>query len=111
MDTINGDGSYSGDGRSLEKIGEDLGLDPMSLAIVVARTPQKSSLKLFRLLYPTIHERAAVGSIQTLPQEQLENIYREFFSKIWKIFALLFYFFLLLSIRPNSPSQVGLQDG
>jgi hypothetical protein len=96
MDTINGDGSYSGDGRSLEKIGEDLGLDPMSLAIVIARTPQKSSLKLFRLLYPTILERAAVGSIQNLPQEQLENIYREFFSKISKIFALLFYFFIFL---------------
>jgi hypothetical protein len=108
MDTINGDGSYSGDGRSLEKIGEDLGLDSVSLVTVAARTPQKSALKLFRLLFPTIRDRACIGSIKNMPQEQLGNIYGEYFSCIHGHSVILFP---LLSLYPNSASQVGLPIG
>jgi hypothetical protein len=74
---MNNNGSFVGDDRSLKQIGEDLGLDEASLATVVARTPQKSALKLFRLLYPTVGSRANCGSISKMCQEQLKNIYRE----------------------------------
>ncbi|UJR19819.1 hypothetical protein I4U23_022952 [Adineta vaga] len=75
MDILNSNGMFTGDGRTLDQIGEDLGVDPASLATVLARTPQKSSLKLFRLLYPTISSRAHCRSILSVPDEQLTNIY------------------------------------
>ncbi|CAF1233897.1 unnamed protein product [Adineta ricciae] len=75
MDLMKNNGRFKGDGRTLEKIGEDLGLDKTSLITVAARTPQKSALKIFRLLYPTIGSRADCMSISAIPKEQLENIY------------------------------------
>ena len=78
MDIMDNNGVYAGDGRSLDQLGEDLGIDPASLATVAARTPQKSALKLFRLLYPTIGSRANCRSISSVPQEQLDNIYSKF---------------------------------
>lgn len=76
---INNNASFVGDGRDLNQIGEDLGLDQTSLLTVVARTPQKSALKLFRLLYPTISSRANCISISRMCQVELTNIYRELF--------------------------------
>ena len=43
--------------------------------IVAARTPQRSALKLFRLLHPTIGKRAECRSITNMRQEMLQNIY------------------------------------
>ncbi|CAF1464160.1 unnamed protein product [Adineta steineri] len=80
--------AFPGDGRNLKSIGEDLGLEPENLVTVAARTPQKSALKLFRLLYPTIGNRAACVSISKLPKEQLQNIYSEIFSHHIIIFSL-----------------------
>lgn len=71
---MNGGGVYKGDGRSLEQIAEDLGLDPMTSMAIAARTPQKSALKFFRILYPTISSRANCTSIVNVPQGQLQNI-------------------------------------
>lgn len=80
---MNDGGIYKGDGRSLEQLAEDLGLDQMTSMSVAARTPQKSALKLFRILYPTNSCRAKCRSITNVPQEQLVNIYRMiFFYKI-----------------------------
>ena len=70
--------AFSGDGRTLNDIGIQIGLDPADLVTVQARTPQKSALKIFRLLYPTIGSRAACGSISRISKEELENIYSEF---------------------------------
>ncbi|CAF3774785.1 unnamed protein product [Rotaria magnacalcarata] len=75
LDIMKNNGAFKGDGRSLNKIGQDLGLDETSLISVAARTPQKSALKLFRLLYPTVGSRAECGSISKVPPKQLENIY------------------------------------
>ncbi|CAF1421172.1 unnamed protein product [Adineta ricciae] len=75
FDIISSNGVFVGDGRSLEQIGHELGIDTTSLATISARTPQKSALKIFRLLYPTVGSRANCGSISAVPQEQLENIY------------------------------------
>ncbi|CAF1228441.1 unnamed protein product [Rotaria magnacalcarata] len=75
FDLMNSNTSFRSDGRSLAKIGEDLGLDEPSLMIVAARTPQKSALKLFRLLYPTIGNRTDCKSISDRPSEVLQNIY------------------------------------
>ena len=66
---------FQGDGRSVNTIVQDLGVDEVSLATVAARTPQKSALKLFRLLYPTVSSRAKCGSISRVPQAQLDNMY------------------------------------
>ena len=77
FDIMNNNGPFSGDGRTLKGIGKELGIDEASLVTIAARTPQKSALKLFRLLYPTVDSRAKCGSISKVPQEQLENIYCE----------------------------------
>jgi hypothetical protein len=89
---MNNNISFTGDGRDLKKIGEDLGLDEASLLTVVARTPQKSALKLFRLLYPTIGSRAGCISISEMAQEQLENIYCEFTSNLFNFPVSLFLY-------------------
>jgi hypothetical protein len=78
FDLMSNNGAFKGDGRTLNKIGQDLHLDETSLIAVLARTPQKSALKLFRLLYPTVGGRAKCGSISNIPKQQLENIYGEF---------------------------------
>ncbi|CAF2842983.1 unnamed protein product [Rotaria sp. Silwood2] len=75
FDLLNSNAGFRGDGRSLSSIGEELGIDETNLITVAARTPQKSALKLFRLLYPTIGLRASCISISKLPEEQLQNIY------------------------------------
>ncbi|CAF2154232.1 unnamed protein product [Rotaria magnacalcarata] len=75
LDIMKNNGAFKGDRRSLNKIGQDLGLDETSLISVAACTPQKSALKLFRLLYPTVGSRAECGSISKVPPKQLENIY------------------------------------
>ncbi|CAF4637124.1 unnamed protein product, partial [Rotaria sp. Silwood2] len=75
LDLMNNKASFQGDGRSLDKIIEDLKLDEVSFITVAARTPQKSALKLFRLLYPTVSSRANCGSISRVPRAQLDNIY------------------------------------
>ncbi|CAF1547364.1 unnamed protein product, partial [Rotaria magnacalcarata] len=49
--------------------------DNTNLITVAARTPQKSALKLFRILYPTIGSRANCISISNIPDEKLTNIY------------------------------------
>jgi hypothetical protein len=85
IDLMNNNGIFSGDGRSLEAIGDALGLDKTSLVTVAARTPQKSSLKLFRLLYPTVGSRANCISIAKIPKEKLENIYCEFINELLHI--------------------------
>ncbi len=72
--------SFCGDGRDLVQIGEDLKLDTTALMTVAARTPQKSALKLFRLLYPTTNGRARLVSISNVEQQKLKNIYCEFLS-------------------------------
>ncbi|CAF4878636.1 unnamed protein product, partial [Rotaria sp. Silwood2] len=77
FDLLNSNAGFRGDGRSLSSIGEELGIDETNLITVAARTPQKSALKLFRLLYPTIGLRASCISISKLPEEQLQNIYRD----------------------------------
>ena len=89
---INNNGSFVGDGRNLQKIGEDLGLDEASLLTVAARTPQKSALKLFRLLYPTIASRAKCISILKISESVLDNIYREFIYNIFHFFILKLFF-------------------
>ncbi|CAF4600336.1 unnamed protein product [Rotaria socialis] len=75
FDLLDNNATFRGDGRSLDKIGEDLGLDSTNLITVAARTPQKSALKLFRILYPTIGSRANCISISNIPDEKLTNIY------------------------------------
>ena len=75
---MNNNGTFKGDQGTLTTLGAQLGLDQATLVTVAARTPQKSSLKLFRILYPTVGSRAACGSISNVPREQLENIYCEF---------------------------------
>ncbi|CAF3264893.1 unnamed protein product [Rotaria sp. Silwood2] len=75
FDLLNSNMAFQNDERSLSKIGEDLGLDETSLITVAARTPQKSALKLFRLLYPTISSRASCKSISQIPSAVLDNIY------------------------------------
>ena len=71
-------GSLKQDERNLSMIGDSLGLDETQLITVAARTPQKSALKLFRLIYPTIGSRATLVSISKVPKTILDNIYREF---------------------------------
>ena len=88
-------GVYTGDGRTLEQIGAALGIDPASLVSVAARTPQKSALKLFRLLYPTVASRARCQSISRMSQEQLNDIYGQFsrivsIDKLISIFQFMF---------------------
>ncbi|CAF5044534.1 unnamed protein product, partial [Rotaria magnacalcarata] len=78
FDIMCNNGAFRGDGRCLNTIGGALGQDETSLVGVAARTPQKSALKLFRLLYPTIGSRVKCGSVSKVPKEQLENIYSEF---------------------------------
>ncbi|CAF4203837.1 unnamed protein product, partial [Rotaria magnacalcarata] len=75
FDIMCNNGAFRGDGRCLNTIGGALGQDETSLVGVAARTPQKSALKLFRLLYPTIGSRVKCGSVSKVPKEQLENIY------------------------------------
>ena len=91
---MNNNGTFKGDGRTLEKLGEDLGLEGTVMVTVAARTPQKSALKLFRLLYPTINERARCRSISKIPKEQLQNIYRKF-----SYIHLINEFFYLVYVR------------
>jgi hypothetical protein len=74
---MNNNVTFIGDDRDLKQIGEDLGLDEASLLTVTARTPQKSALKLFRLLYPTVGNRANCISIAKMNAQQLGNIYCE----------------------------------
>ncbi|CAF3393930.1 unnamed protein product [Rotaria socialis] len=76
FDLLNNNGTFRGDGRNLTSVGKDLGLDEANLITVAARTPQKSALKLFRLIYPTIGLRAGCVSISNVPEEQLQNIYQ-----------------------------------
>ena len=71
-------GSLKQDERNLSKIGDSLVLNETQLITVAARTPQKSALKLFRLIYPTIGSRAALVSISKIPKIILDNAYREF---------------------------------
>jgi hypothetical protein len=78
FDLMNNNRAFRGDDTALEKIAEALGIDATSLVSIAARTPQKSSLKLFRLLYPTTGSRGKCRSISEVPGEQLQNIYREF---------------------------------
>lgn len=80
--TTTNNGTFSGDGRNLSQIDEDLGVDEANLATVAARTPQRSALKLFRALYPTIAKRADCRSIRNLPQAMLDNIYGASFQTI-----------------------------
>jgi hypothetical protein len=68
---------FQGDGRTLNGIGEDLCLNASNLVTIAARTPQKSALKLFRLLFSTVGDRAACGSISKIDNEILQNIYRK----------------------------------
>lgn len=75
FEIMNRNGKFKGDEKTLNALGEKLGLDTTSLLTVHARTPQKSSLKLFRLLYPTVGDRARCGSISKIPAKQLECIY------------------------------------
>jgi hypothetical protein len=75
----------------MKQIGKDLGLDEASLVTVAARTPQKSALKLFRLLYPTVGSRAKCMSISKIPQEQLDHIYREFIDNLFLYPVFLFF--------------------
>ncbi len=75
---MDNDGAYVGDGRTLEQIGDDLGVDAASLVTVIAQTLQQSALKLFRLLYPTVGSRAKCQSIGKIPREQLNDIYSKF---------------------------------
>ncbi|CAF4980346.1 unnamed protein product [Rotaria sp. Silwood1] len=75
FDLLNSNGAFRGDGRSLSSIGDELGIDEMHRITVAARTSQKSALKIFRLLYPTISLRANCISIAKLPETQLQNIY------------------------------------
>lgn len=79
FDLLSAGNLFKGDGRSLEQIAEDLGVDQTTSIFVAARTPQKSALKLFRTLYPTIGSRANCRSISKVPQKQLDDIYRMFF--------------------------------
>ncbi len=78
FDLMNNNGVFRGDGRTLDKIGKDLGLDAANLVTVAARTPQRSALKLFRLLFPTIGSRAECVSITNIPQKTLHDIYGKF---------------------------------
>ncbi|CAF0969744.1 unnamed protein product [Adineta steineri] len=78
FDIMTNNGLFKGDGRTLKRIAHDLGLDETATITIAARTPQRSSLKLFRLIYPTISSRANCISIGSVPQAQLNNIYREF---------------------------------
>jgi hypothetical protein len=87
---MNSNSSYTGDGRDLRKIGEELGLDETSLLMVVARTPQKSALKLFRLLYPTISSRAKCESISKMSKTTMDNVYGEVTYNIFVIFIFVF---------------------
>ena len=87
---MNNKGAFRGDGRDLAKIGEDLGLSEASLVTVVARTPQKSALKLFRLIYPTVRSRAQCISISRIPRGLLENIYRKFIDDFFNYSVFLF---------------------
>ncbi|CAF3815234.1 unnamed protein product [Rotaria sordida] len=75
LDLMNNKTSFQGDGRILDTIVDDLGLDEVSFITVAARTPQESALKLFHLLYPTVISRANCGSISRVHQAQLNNIY------------------------------------
>ncbi|CAF1055761.1 unnamed protein product [Rotaria sordida] len=75
FDLLNSNAAFRGDGKSLSSVGEELGIDETARITVAARTPQKSALKIFRLLYPTISLRANCISILKLPEEQLQNIY------------------------------------
>ena len=86
---INSKSNLLGDGRDLAKISSDLGLDQASLTTVVARTPQKTALKVFRLIYPTVANRAACVSISRMSQIQLKNIYRQFFFSFHCTFFFL----------------------
>ena len=95
FDIMSSNGVFVGDGRSLEQIGHELGIDSTSLAVISARTPQKSALKIFRLLYPTVGSRANCRSISAVPQEQLDNIYGELYIVPWTI--SLFFAFSLCS--------------
>lgn len=58
FDLINKNETFNGDERTLNKIGKNLGLDKASLITVAARTPHKSTLKLFHILCPTVGSRA-----------------------------------------------------
>jgi len=78
LDLMNNKGLFKGDGRSLKTIAKALKINETNLITVAARTPQKSALKLFRLLYSTISSRAELGSISKVPAQQLENIYCEY---------------------------------
>ena len=65
--------NFKGDERTLNKIGRYLSLDKTTLITVAARTPQKSALKLFRLLYPTVGSRANCGSISKIPRRTIRK--------------------------------------
>jgi hypothetical protein len=98
---IDNNTSFNGDGRDLKKIGEDLGLDEASLLTVVARTPQKSALKLFRLLYPTIGSRANCISISEMAQAQLEDVYCEFTDNLFSFPVSLLYIDYVRNLHKN----------
>lgn len=75
-------GSFKGNQKDLSEIGKCLAVDDTQLITVAARTPQRSSLKLFRLKYPTIASRAELGSISKVPSDILDKIYSEFYHPL-----------------------------
>ena len=95
FDLMDNHGAYGGDGRTLEQIGAALGTDSTALVSVAARTPQKSALKIFRLLYPTVDSRARCQSISRIPQEQLNDIY----GKLSDIVSIEINFHLSVYVR------------
>lgn len=101
LDLMNNNGVFSGDGRTLDQIGQDLGVDPTSLLTVVARTPQKSALKLFRLVYSTVAKRAECRSIKHVPQEVLQNIYGKFSDAAANDRTSLFVAAYVRTLHPN----------
>ena len=78
--------SYKGDGRTIQQIGDELGLTPVSIQRVQqdATTPDKIAMNVWRTICPTMAARLEVGSITTVPRSTIENIH----SKLANLISL-----------------------
>lgn len=79
----NGD-AYKGDGRTIEVIGEALGLSQMAIQQVQqdADRPDKIAMNIWRVICPTRQDRVFVGSIKLVPPSTIQNIYSKSISFI-----------------------------